>query len=335
MNENPLNDKSSVDSLSAITCFDIFHVHQTTVKSRVIINSSTDYEVLEIGVCWSESKNPTIFDNSIYEGRGTGAFISMITGLSANTTYYARAYIAGQWGTAYGAERNFTTTCKPVSEECEGTFTDSRDEMEYRWVRIGNQVWMAENMAYLPGVSPPVESSFDNPRYYVFDYYGTDTAEAKESDYYALYGVYYNWKAAMQGASGSDAEPSRVKGCCPEGWHIPSVAEWLTLKTFVANEGHFNDEGTPLKSKYGWVESENGNGTDDYGFSGLPSGGRSEEQDGIFGSTGINGHWWTSTDDSSPNAWMLDLSLGMSAHLNIRDFYSNKAFGFAVRCVKD
>ncbi|HBH85230.1 MAG: hypothetical protein A2X05_05930 [Bacteroidetes bacterium GWE2_41_25] len=324
------------DSLIEIRHFDIFHIHQTKVRGRAIIISPGNYDVSERGVCWSEFKNPTIFDNITMYGAGTGSFTTMITGLSSNTTYYARAYATNNRGTVYSEEKSFTTACKDIDdfEDCKGTFTDERDGMEYGWVKIGTQVWMSENLAYLPSVNPPNESSFNSPYYYVFDYYGKEVAEAKATYYYSLYGVYYNWMAVMLGQTSSNANPSGVKGVCPAGWHVPSHAEWITLKDYVSRDGHFGDEGIVLKTTTGWVD-ESGNGTDGYGFSGLPGGGRNEEKGGSFGSIGLNSHWWTSTDGSSPNAWMWDITIDFKPHSNIGSFYTNKNFAFAVRCVRD
>jgi uncharacterized protein (TIGR02145 family) len=323
------------DTVIAISHFDIFHVHQTRVRGTATIFNPGETDILQRGICWSEINNPTIYDNITVNGSGAGSFITAITGLTANTTYYARAYVIHQLGTVYGEDIHFNTTCKELDEECRGNFTDNRDGKEYRWIKIGIQVWMAENLAYLPSVRRPEESSLTDAYYYVFDYFGTDVAKAKATSYYKLYGVYYNWTAATQGASASNAMPSGVRGVCPAGWHLPGYAEWVTLNDYVSNDGHPGDEGTVLKSISGWV-AESGNGTDDYGFTALPSGGRNELNGGSFGSTGENGHWWSSSDDSTTNGWMLDItSSRITAHSNISDFYTNKNFAFAVRCVKD
>ena len=273
-----------LDTLIKISSFDIFHILQTNVRSRVNINYKGASEVLESGVCWSELKNPTINDNTTLYGSGAGTFTIMITGLSANTTYYARAYAFNKWGIVYGGEKSFTTSIEDF-EDFKGTFTDPRDETEYGWVKIGTQVWMSENLAYLPSVSPPQSSTDNIPYYYVFDYYGTSAAEAKKTNHYTKYGVYYNWFAAVQGS-------------CPIGWHIPTSDEFLTLKNYLIKDGHNYAQGAALKTTSGWVNDNNG--TNDYGFAALPSGGRSAESGGMFGSVGINGHWWTSSVPNRP-----------------------------------
>lgn len=93
-----------------------------------------------------------------------------------------------------------------------GTFTDSRDGKVYNIVTIGKQFWMAENLAYLPSVVDPGTGSYTEPYYSVYGYNGTDVAAAKATENYQTYGVLYNWPAAMT--------------ACPEGWHLPSDAEW-------------------------------------------------------------------------------------------------------------
>jgi len=71
-------------------------------------------DVIARGICWSTSQNPTINNNHTYDGTGTGAFSSVITGLTANTTYYVRAYATNSAGTAYGPQRSFTTLNLPI-----------------------------------------------------------------------------------------------------------------------------------------------------------------------------------------------------------------------------
>ena len=119
------------------------------------------------------------------------------------------------------------------SEPAEGSFTDSRDGQTYRTVKIGDQVWMAENL------------NFETDSSYCYN----DSAE-----YCAKYGRLYEWSAAMD--------------ACPSGWHLPDTAEW---KTLLAAVGGDSIAGTKLKSTSGW--NSDGNGTDDFGFTVLPAGG--------------------------------------------------------------
>ena len=113
---------------------------------------------------------------------------------------------------------------------------DSRDSQIYQYKTIGTQVWMTENLAYLPSVVGPGTGSNSTAYYYVYGYDGTDVDAAKATSNYTTYGVLYNWPAAMSGAASSSADPSGVQGICPTGWHLPSDAEWTTLTDYLEGE---------------------------------------------------------------------------------------------------
>jgi len=84
-----------VATVSAVSGGDVTNDGNATITAR--------------GVCWSEQADPTIGDAKTIDGVGTGAFVSNITGLTPNTTYYLRAYATNVAGTAYGSEKTFTT----------------------------------------------------------------------------------------------------------------------------------------------------------------------------------------------------------------------------------
>lgn len=193
-------------------------------------------------------------------------------------------------------------------------FTDTRDGKVYKTVKLGEQEWFAENLAYLPQVNPGAEGSEDSgkekaPMYYVYNYYGTDVFEAKATDEYKKTGVLYNYWATLNGEEpmADKLAVSTVQGPCPDGWHVPSMGEWWTLSKWVAeqipdSEGvmQVDSDGTPenssetrliknvirkLKTPNGWSAMASGfwteefpdcnkPGTDDYGFGGYPSGAR-------------------------------------------------------------
>ena len=130
------------------------------------------------------------------------------------------------------------------------------DINNYKTVVIGTQRWMAENLDNAIAGSVCYDSLSSNC---------------------AKYGRLYTWDAAMK--------------ACPVGWHLPSDDEWRTLTDYV--RGDSLTEGRKLKSTSGW--DDNGNGTDDYGFSALP-GGYWEIQYDSFNNEGEQGYWWSSTD---------------------------------------
>jgi len=230
---------------------------------------------------------------------------------------------------------------KPVIEEelITGTFIDSRDNTEYSWVQIGEQIWMAENLKYLPSVVGPGTGSYSEAYCYVYGYDGTSISAAKATENYATYGVLYNWTAAMNGAESSDANPSGVQGICPDGWHLPSDAEWKQLEMYLGmSETDVNStgwrgtvEGGKLKEAgtTHWADP-NAGANNESGFTALPGGDRNGN--GGFSSIRGDGYWWSSTENFTNLAWYRSLYYYDS---NVDRNYYYKSMGFSVRCLRD
>ena len=176
------------------------------------------------------------------------------------------------------------------SGDAQNTMTDVRDGQTYRTVKIGKQVWMAENLNY------------ETEKSYCYN----DSVE-----YCATYGRFYEWNAAMR--------------ACPEGWHLPLIADF---KTLVDALGDSATAGRMLKSTSGWLKDLNG--TDDYGFTVLPIGGRSAS--GEY----INKEWlsdfWSSTENGARYAYVMHT--GAYSNVVQLDLYEGKYNAFPVRCVQ-
>src|SRR5574344_54019 len=173
---------------------------------------------------------------------------------------------------------------KPTIEETtSGTFTDSRDGNEYNWAQRGNQVWMLENIKYLPSVVGPETGSQTTPHYYVYGYNGTNVTDAKATANYNTYGVLYNWPAAMNGAASSTTNPSGVQGVCPTGWHVPSDAEWTELTDYLGGASVAGGKLTETGTTH-W-NSPNTGATNETGFTALPGGYRFSN--GAFNGIGL------------------------------------------------
>jgi uncharacterized protein (TIGR02145 family) len=273
------------------------------------------------GICWSINQVPTINDSKTNDGSGAGNFISSISGLMPNTTYYARAYATNSHGTGYGFPVMFNTLES-------NSFMDSRDGNIYKFVTIGTQTWMAENLKYLPSVVPPGTGSRTFPYYYVHGYYGTNVTDAKATSNYTTYGVLYNWPAAMAGSATSNINPSGVKGVCPNGWHLPSDAEWKELTDYLGGAsvagGKLKETGTTH-----W-NSPNTEATNETGFTALPGGLRDDI--GEFYNMGDLGVWWGATESGASTAWHRLMTYYLS---NVLRGYDLTELGYSVRCVKD
>jgi len=178
-----------------------------------------------------------------------------------------------------------------------GTFTDKRDGRIYKTIKIGEQTWLAENLA--------------------FDYVGSKVYN-NDFENLAKFGRLYNWETA--------------KLAVPEGWHLPSRDEWDKLLAYVKNESFIEAKddlsGMVLKARSGWKNG--GNGIDTFGFSALPAGyGNSS---GEFFDMGEDATFWTSTENSSTNAYGRNMYY-LSESVNRGNF--NKTSLFSIRCLQD
>jgi uncharacterized protein (TIGR02145 family) len=287
--------------------------------------------IIEHGHCWSTKENPTIVDSNTRLGPANkrGEYSSSMVALVPFASYFVRAYVTDKRGTTYGNQVEFIKS----------VFTDSRDGRKYKWVSIGDQVWMAENLAWLPVVSPFLEGSRYNEYYYVFGYNGSDVTAAKATNNYAVYGVLYNWMAAMNSAASSDNNPGGVQGVCPDGWHMPGDAEWKQLEMALgmsaeevgSEEFRGTDEGGKLKESGNthWIEPNEG-ADNSAGFTALPGGWR--EDPGNFWSLGETGCWWSTTEYDDATAYKRALSYD-EARIERNNYF--KECAFSVRCLRD
>ena len=175
-------------------------------------------------------------------------------------------------------------------------FTDSRDGKTYKTVKVGDKTWMAENLNFGEGVEADGSACYDY-----------------EDANCAKYGRLYDWATALK--------------ACPAGFHLPSDDEWTALVNYAGGE---DKAGTKLKSAAGW--NEDGNGTNDFGWSALPSGyGGLGGVDGDFYDGGYNGFWWSATEDDASNVWRRN----MGDNNDVNRGRAKKRDLLSVRCVKD
>jgi uncharacterized protein (TIGR02145 family) len=218
-----------------------------------------------------------------------------------------------------------------------GAIVADADGNIYSTVRIGSQIWMAENLKTtkyrngdLIGTTSPYNKDISgetDPKYQ-WAYNGNESNVT-------TYGRLYTWYAVTD-----------TRNVCPIGWHMPSDGEWTTLENFlIANM--YNYDGTTTGNKYakslastsGWPVSSNTGavGNTDYpgkrnatGFTALPGGFRIG--DGIFGSVGYFGYWWSATESDATDAWLRLLYYVLS---DVGRDLASKESGLSVRCVRD
>jgi len=296
--------------IADVSTGEITNITTTTANCSGNVIADRGFSVAARGICWNTAGSPTISDFTTIDGNGLGSFISNLSGLLPNTTYYVRAYATNSEGTAYGEEKSFTTV--PDTDIEFGSFTDSRDGKIYQTVTINAQEWVAENLAYLPAVSRPHLGSETDALYYVYDYDGSNAEAAKETANYDIYGVLYNWPAALT--------------ACPEGWHLPSDAEWTQLTDYLGGEdvagGKMKETGTTH-----WRNPNTG-ATNACGFTTLPSGCLTTD----FYDLNYGGYFWSSSVNDIHGAWYISLS---NYNTNVSCASDKTHVGFSVRCVKD
>ena len=193
-----------------------------------------------------------------------------------------------------------------------GTFTDARDGETYRTVKIGNQVWMVDNLRF------KTEESY---------------APGNDETNIAKYGRLYTWTAALGiPADFSEQSPAKdlemyhnirqdnYQGIAPEGWHIPSYKEWEQLLENLPK----NSNGKELRSECFWGNP----GEDSFGFFALPAGYRFDN--GAFCRFGKRARFWCKDEYGKSNAYRLSIT---NNSVDIEGVYRSDAM--SVRCVKN
>lgn len=195
-----------------------------------------------------------------------------------------------------------------------GEYTDTRDGQVYKTIDVGNYTWFAQNLnlEYNDGEG--------------------NSCPGSDPDSCAKYGRMYTWAAAMDTAGVYSTQALEcgagkvcwlidpVQGVCPEGWHLPSNAEWRLL---VEAAGGESTAAVALKSTKGWVwNSSNTSGTDDLGFSAIPNG------------PGEYGYFWSGTENSNISGYRLRLMGDATPSTHLGDGTKSTAMN-AVRCVKE
>jgi uncharacterized protein (TIGR02145 family) len=194
---------------------------------------------------------------------------------------------------------------------------DSRDKQRYKIVKIGNQIWMAENLRTnifndgeaIPLITNPTEwSNSETPAYCWYN--------DNETAFKPTYGALYNWYSVNTGK------------LCPTGWHVPTDVEWTILTTYLARGGGAGGKLKEIGTIH-WNPPNTG-ATNETGFTALPGGYRF--YNGAYNYAGNRVYWWSSTEYSTNDAWNRNIYYSNS---EINRLFNKKANGLSVRCLKN
>jgi uncharacterized protein (TIGR02145 family) len=206
-------------------------------------------------------------------------------------------------------------------------FVIDKGGQTYKTVEIGTQIWMAENLNY------DTEGS---------KCYNESTTNCNK------YGRLYYWHTAMalpsncKDISCASEISAKHQGICPDGFHIPTNANWEVLMQSVNQNCSLatNEcDGKRLKAIKGWPNDDWGestNGTDNYGFAALPGGYGNSMDD--FGDAGSHGYLWSASESSTAygDAYLSAYRLHIFSYGDAIHFESDsKSNLYSVRCVKD
>lgn len=211
---------------------------------------------------------------------------------------------------------------------CPGVATVVYEGKTYNTIQIGNQCWLRENLNVgerINGINNQTNNST------IEKYcYNNDDANC------TTYGGLYQWAEAVQYSNGATNTTSpntpfsgHVRGICPEGWHIPTSAEFQTLQSFVGGRTEGNRLKATTQGTFGGV------GTNTSGLCALLAGNR--RGDGSFHALGYYGgaYFWSLTEFDNEIADNLCLYDQYLYGYNIYPENSSKGDGFSVRCLKD
>ncbi len=196
------------------------------------------------------------------------------------------------------------------------SFVDARDSQSYKYITIGEQVWMAENLRYRKG--------FDSLNHI------NDWCYNNHDDRCADYGALYTWSGAMNVDEKYNTErlwrkrpDAPVQGICPEGWHLPTTKDFEVLQKLSGNTNAYEK----LRAPYSW---ENGTvGTNEVGFFAVGSGYLEHRTPTFTDSLNITG-FWAASDISYETADVF----AIITRVMYRSPTKDKRNGYSVRCIK-
>jgi uncharacterized protein (TIGR02145 family) len=285
-------------------------------SSSVVPNSSS---LISSSSSYSSS---VIFSSSSYISSSSSS-VTEISSSSSETPNSSSSYNEGDSSSSSSYVAECTAIDNTETKYCSngilktyGSIQDAEGNT-YKTVEIGTQVWMAENLNYAVAGSKCGGSD--------------GLLKDENTENCDIYGRLYDWATAMAIALNCNSYPckeyiqSKHKGVCPVGWHIPGSGEWRVL---------FNNANPKLAAVNGW--HDDGNGTDDFGFSALPGGAGNSEGSFFRNNAGYFGSWWTTEEyNGSVSAYHVIIGIRYYYGGGVLSSGNNKRFLRSIRCIQD
>jgi uncharacterized protein (TIGR02145 family) len=207
----------------------------------------------------------------------------------------------------YESSKNVIERSEPLEEQVfdseSGTFIDFRDRNRYDWVKINNQIWMADNLAYVPD---------DEEGIWIYQMTNIADDKIQSTTNYKEYGVLYNYKTALKS--------------CPEGWRVPSDLDWSKLEHFLDNTiidfNQISYRGTTIGNIL--TKSKQGSFNAKYG-------GKKTSGGNFIGLETI-GSYWTSSQADQQKIWSRQIQKNIP---QIIRSLGNEDDGYSIRCIRD
>ena len=292
---------SSIDGYASVNISDVYNT------------SDWEFEA------FTRSNETSIISIDQGAGESSGALSFSVSPGSSYLLKFTSSALQGSFASPY----SITVTVSPET----GTVTDI-DGNTYQTVRIGNRWWMAENLKVTRYRNEDGITKIHHAAIWSQTTEGAYCNYDNDDNSADTYGSLYNWYAVNDS-----------RKVAPEGWHIPTDAEFKELELYLgmseteldATNLRGTNEGGKLKEEtLTYWNTPNTGATNESGFTGLPGGYRGYE--GGYIDKGINGHFWSQTGNSGSTSWHRILWYN-SAGID-RQYYSNQ-YGFSIRCVKD
>ena len=310
---------TTLATLPTLTTTVSSEITSSTASSGGTISNDGGAPITDRGIVWSTITNPSITTNQglTSNGTGIGTFISNITTLTHNKTYYIRAYATNSVGTSYGEE--IASTTSQILNVPGPTLTDI-DGNVYNTITIGDQTWTKSNLKVIKyrngDIIPQVTDETEWQQKGISNtgawcYYSNNSSNG------TTYGILYNWHAVND-----------PRGIAPVGYHIPSLAECGILKDYL---GGSSVAGGKMKEtgNINWLN--NTGATNSSGFTGLPGGARNGSL-GAFNSIGGFGYFWLSDNPSYYDAYSFYMR---SSSTIMESTNASKYRGYSLRLIKD